>query len=154
MNDRVVQSRERFERLVEQLEDSTAVLTLVDLGVFDRLFESERTAEELGHLTGTDAFRLSRYLNLTAALGFLSKTGDKYRIREEDRPLFDPNCLYRHGNRLQGLQRRLKTFLAADQVLKSGTPLEVAGSGGDVSEEDRRAFSAFCTTRPSKWRPK
>ncbi len=143
MSIQVERTRQRFENLVEQLEDSAAILTLVDLGVFDLLFKKAQSAEALAQATQTDSFRLSRFLNLASALGFMAKNGDEYALLDGDRDLFDPEQSYRHGNRLQGLKKRLTTFLAADEILRTGVPLEVAGSGGDVSEADRRGFLSY-----------
>ena len=47
------------------------------------------------------------------------------------------------SHRLYGLHKRLHSYSHASEVLKSGIPLEVAGSGGDVSEDDRRRFLTY-----------
>ena len=137
------QRQERFDLLVSNLEDSMAVLALVDLGIFQLLHKDAYSAQGLAHETQTDAFRLSRFLNLAAGLGFIRKTGTLYSLYDEDKPLFDPQDRYSKGHRLNGLKRRLHNYGQAIEVLKSGVPLEVAGSGGDVSEEERRAFLTY-----------
>ena len=137
------QRQERFDLLVSNLEDSMAVLALVDLGVFNLLYKDAHSAQGLAHETQTDAFRLSRFLNLAAGLGFIRKQGDLYALYEEDKPLFDPHDRFSKGHRLSGFKRRLQNYGQAIEVLKSGVPLEVAGSGGDVSEKERRAFLTF-----------
>ena len=143
MNSPFEERQERFDLLVSNLEDSMAVLALVDLGVFNLLYEDAYSAQGLAHETQTDAFRLSRFLNLAAGLGFIKKVDERYSLFEEDRPLFDPKDRYSKGHRLNGLKKRIQSYGQAIDVLKSGVPLEVAGSGGDVSEEERRGFLTY-----------
>ena len=141
---RAIEKRqERFDELVSNLEDSMAVLTLVDLGIFELLYKNPLSAQGLAHETQTDAFRLSRFLNLAAGLGYIRKQETLYSLHEHDRPLFDPSDRMSKSHRLYGLHKRLHSYSHASEVLKSGIPLEVAGSGGDVSEDDRRRFLTY-----------
>ncbi|MBI5086557.1 MAG: homocysteine methyltransferase, partial [Acidobacteria bacterium] len=64
--------------LIGAFRRSKAMFTAVKLGVFDRLNERPRTANELALDLGAETGALARLLDGCAGLGLLVKFGDRY----------------------------------------------------------------------------
>ena len=73
-------------------------------------------------------------------LGFLRRVEERYALVPGDERLFDPSGPCDGMVGVNGLARFTARRGSAVEVLRSDEPLAAAGAGGDVSEEDRRAF--------------
>ena len=78
MNNKHV-SPERIMQLATGHWSLKALAVAVDLSIFTSLKDQELTAMQLGKLLKVPLHSIERLLNANAALGFLDKSGDKYR---------------------------------------------------------------------------
>ncbi len=136
-----------FGAVVDGAQDAMALLSLLELGVFQRLVAGPLTAHVLGEQVGVDGDRLRAFLDRVSALGFLRKDGERYRLLAADVALFDPA----HGrSRALGFSTVAQLFgrcAQAVEVLTSDTSLSVAGTGAEASVEDRTRFLHYLHSR-------
>jgi SAM-dependent methyltransferase len=125
------------------IADATSLLTAMEIGVFETLRAGAASGEALAEAAGVTASRLRPTLDLVVACGFLERTGDLYALPPGDDDFYDPDGdgLRRLGaSDLKGMfLRRARTV----EVLRSDEPIVVAGTGGGVSEAERRAFLSY-----------
>ncbi len=127
--------------------DALALLGAYEVGAFAALLGGPRTADEIGATCGVSGWRLGAFLDRVAALGFLVKEEDRYGLVAGDEGLFDPA-----GDRAGslGFHDVAGTFARLGrgvEVLRTDTPLPVAGSGGEASAEERARFLRYLHTR-------
>ncbi len=82
-----IQSGEQLLEMMRGYQVSCIMAAAVDLGVFGRLSGTARTAGEVAHDTMCDARGMTILLDALAALGFLQKQSDRYRLVDQLAPL-------------------------------------------------------------------
>ncbi|MFC1628236.1 methyltransferase [Gemmatimonadota bacterium] len=117
---------------------SRILLSAYELGVFTALGDTEKTAEEVSELIGTDARATDRLMNALCTTGLLSKNGDRFLNREAAGSFLvrgKPGYLAGLGHYVN-LWDRWSTL---SEAVRTGT---VVGSGpvGDRGEEWLRSF--------------
>jgi len=84
-----------IDRITANLGAARALTVAVQLGIFTRIAEGARTAEEVAQAAGASARGIARLLDVLVALGFLEKDGSTYTLAPisaaylvRDRPLY------------------------------------------------------------------
>jgi len=71
-------AKAKVRQLARAFQASRVLLTAVELGVFSVLAQEEKTSEAVAGTLATDSRATDRLLNALVALGFLSKTGNRF----------------------------------------------------------------------------
>jgi len=136
-----------FGEVVSGAQDTMALLTVFELGVFTALWRSPQTAHELGDALGVNGHRLRAFLDRVAALGFLAKQTDRYSLVPGDEDLFDPEHDRARALGFASVEKTLGRCARAVEVLRSDTSMAVAGTGAQASVEERTRFLQYLHTR-------
>ncbi len=81
---------EELMKLGWQFCDSCIFFTALELGVFDSILKEAKDAEQIANELGTDTRGTTILLNVLAALGFLIKDGNLYRLDDQFSKYMDP----------------------------------------------------------------
>ena len=134
---------ERIHDLRKAVDDAAVLLSLHEVGVLSRLAEGPATVAELVETLGLSGRRLRAFLEVMAALGFLLRTGEEYRLHPGDEALFGSE----EAAHLALPGKSVEAFFASRSRfpgLLKGAPHEVvAGSGGEVDVAAREAFLRY-----------
>ncbi|MEU6731383.1 methyltransferase [Nonomuraea wenchangensis] len=119
-------------RLGNAFCDAKALLTAVELGVFDALHAGPATADELRERLGLNGRGLSDFLQLLVALDLLSEDGGRYRNASgADRFLVRELPSYVGGFLLRSNRNLYPAWGKLTEALRTGAP-QAAGSFDDV----------------------
>jgi len=119
-------------RLGNAFCDAKALLTAVELGVFDALHTGPATEEELKDRIGLHGRGLGDFLQLLGALGLLAEDGGRYRNAPgADRFLVSELPSYVGGFLLRSNRNLYPAWGRLTEALRSGDP-QAAGSFDDV----------------------
>ena len=137
----------RWSRVVAAVDDAMALLAVREIGALDALRDGPLTAAELGERLGVGVRRLRAFLDVVADLGFLGREGAGaaalYSLDPRDEALLDADA---DGARLLPVEDLATLFgrrAEALDVLRSDVGVEVASSGGAVSEDERTGFLRY-----------
>jgi SAM-dependent methyltransferase len=132
-----------FSDVMGMAEDAMALLAVYEVGVFAALVDGPRTALALGEVCGVAGGRLAAFLDRTAACGLLRKSNDRYALVDGDQELFDPGGRYTESLGFSDVAVTFGRMARSVEVLRTDVRLEVAGSGGDTSAEERERFLRY-----------
>jgi SAM-dependent methyltransferase len=114
-----------------------ALAAAVELGLFSRIAEGSNTAQKIAATAGTAEHATRRLLDALAALGYLKKTNQSYRLMPGAAEyLVRGKPLYMGDNVQLGKMLTAAWSMLAD-VVRSGRPFNAGGS-----EQDRQEFFA------------
>lgn len=119
--------------IAEGFLDAHVLFALVDLGVFDRLAEGSRDADELAAETGTKAEPLARLLNAGVALGLLSVKDGRYANSDFADDVLPADAPGHLGDWIGWMARLGERFPRLAEAVRTGQPVEDPGLhlGGD-----------------------
>ncbi len=137
----------RWSRVVAAVDDAMALLAVREIGVLDALRDGPATATTLAERLGVGPRRLRAFMDVVADIGFLSREGAgptaRYSLDPRDEALLDADA---DGARLLPVEDLVTLFgrrAQALDVLRSDVGVEVASSGGAVSDGERAGFLRY-----------
>ncbi len=150
MSDRIEERLRLFTEITSRLDDSVALLALLEVGVFTALVEGPMTPAELAARCAAAERRLRSLLDLVAPLGDREKEGDPYSLIEGDEAIFAPGSAWLQSLRFSSLQTTLDRRGSVLEILRRDRPEEIAGVGGRVSKAERRQFLRYLHIRSAQ----
>ena len=132
-----------YRGLFGSLSDAAAVLAAGDVGVFEALRDGPTTGADLAARLGLQPHRLRLFLDLVAHAGYVQRDGDLWSLPPGEEAFYDPDGPWQERLGARDLAGQFGRRGRATEVLRSGEPMSVAGTGADVSEEERRAFLRY-----------
>lgn len=150
----VVERRAQLAEIAWRAVESAALLTLSELGVFQRLLGGPQPIQDVCGKSVSPG-RLRPFLDLAVSIGVLRRAGDRYGLIDGDEQLFDARCPEPEilGNlRLEPLARAA-ALLTDNETAVAGT----IQAQGELSEYawstflrywDRRVVSLAAETAP------
>lgn len=121
----MMQPDQLLGKFLSGFQPACVVIAANELGVFDAIAETGRTAEETARRRSLSVKGTQRLLNALAALGIASREGDCYRLQEEWEPYLTANGEHsmQQWIRLLGdllpLWNQLGTFVRSGHLVKS-----------------------------------
>ena len=148
MSDGAVKQRIRaYGQVAGQASDAVAILAVHEVGVFAALVDGPLSAVELGERCGVSGWRLGAFLDRVAASGFLVKRDNRYGLVAGDEMIFDVE--HGHGAALgfSSVASAFGRLARTVEVLRSDQHMQLAGTGGEATAEDRGRFLSYLHTR-------
>ncbi|MFT5681013.1 MAG: SAM-dependent methyltransferase [Myxococcota bacterium] len=130
----------QYDTAIAGLNRAVVLFALQEVGAFPALLEGPLTADALAQKTKTDLKNLVIFLDVAAAVGFLSREGDLYGLIPGDESIFDASEDIVNPLAAPPLIYWLPRRAMFADVLRSGKAIPSAGGGGAVSEATRREF--------------
>jgi SAM-dependent methyltransferase len=126
------------------LSDATASLAALELGVFAALVEGPADLAHLADTVSVSPPRLRPTLDLVVACGFLARNpAGSYSLPEGDAAFYDPEGPWLRQLGARDLKANFHRRGRTVEVLRANETITVAGTGGGVSEAERREFLEY-----------
>jgi SAM-dependent methyltransferase len=137
----------RWSRVVAAVDDAMALLAVREIGALDALRDGPATASALGSRLGVGPRRLRAFLDVVADIGLLGREGAGaaalYSLDPRDEALLDADSDGAQLLPVEDLRTLFGRRAQALDVLRSDQGVEVASSGGAVSDSERAGFLRY-----------
>jgi len=120
---------------------SQALMTAVELRVFTILFGGPKSAAEVAAELGTDPAALEALMDANCALGFLHRTGDRYRNDEVSNAYLVEGSPGSYVELVRFMREPLfHVWESLGETVKTGKPPTAPGAMGEIEASLARAF--------------
>ncbi|MFW6169666.1 MAG: methyltransferase [Planctomycetota bacterium] len=133
-----IQDGEHLLEVMRGYQVPCVIAAAIDLGVFDTL-SVPRTGREVSELTTCDERGMTILLDALAALGFIRKEGNRYRLSEQLEPLLLRDSPQSVVPMLRHQASCLRRWTRLPWTIKTGSPGD-AGPSPRGEEADQEAF--------------
>ena len=135
-----LEKREEFSQLANSFRISSVILTANELGIFQALSSSAKTADALAEELSLSYKGMKYLLDALAALDLLAKNNDLYSLHGFSLEFLTEGSEGYLGNIFRHNFRLMKRWVNLDEAVRTGKPLVEHKQRAARSEEDLRAF--------------
>ncbi len=125
--------------IVSPFKESRIILSAVELGLFDEVFDKSKTAEEIAKAKGYDLRAVKVLLNVLTSMKILSKENERYILVEELKPQLSDNLETSVVPMLKHSIGLWKSWSNMSEIVR-GTHKPEMDWLHESEDEDKRAF--------------
>jgi N,N-dimethyltransferase/O-methyltransferase len=140
---RTRQRQARFEQVIDGALRSVALHAVFEIGVFEVLAHGPATLSSLSSKTRVVPGKLGPFVDALCAMGLLTRCDGRYQIIPGDEALLRADGDVARILAASPVRETFSKLAGAVKVLRSGSCIQAAGSGGEVGPEERRRFLAY-----------
>jgi len=129
--------------LASGFQRSCVVIAAAELDVFSVIGSEALCADEVARRLATDLRATTILLNALAALGFLEKTGNAYRVPPDVADILTPQGSQRAFFMVRHLGRCMRRWAQLSKVVRQGRPAEVIRTVLSPEEESEAFIEAM-----------